>query len=184
MTRQSCVSFYQAGSVVEQIKLHFLSIVSFYFFCPLELSIYINAVGNPINKNKKKKKIDGRCASVKSIVSRADINYVFLIYIFSWTDVSHFWQKKDHHTGVDSIVDGGHRVLVISSGTMNRTDSHVEEKEKEKLNVDSICSASSLSLFSSCCLPERKNASGTIRTRLWKKMTVFSFYSRPINCSE
>jgi hypothetical protein len=61
-------------------------------------------------------------ASVKSIASRADINYVFLIYIFSWTDVSRFWQKKTYHTGVDCNFDDGHRVLVICSGTKNRTD--------------------------------------------------------------
>jgi hypothetical protein len=123
MTRQSCASLSRPGGVScrtnrkKRERIHFLSLCSnsFYSFCPLELSICIDAVGNPINEKK-----DGRCASVKSIVSRADIHDVFLIYFSLEQMCLTSDKKKDYHS-----VDDGHRLLVISSGTMNRTDSNV-----------------------------------------------------------
>ncbi len=144
-------------------------VVIFYSFCPLELSICIDAVGNPINEREKKSRT--MYASVKSIVSRADINDVFLIYILLNRCVSLLTKKKmDYHS-----VDDGHRHLVISSGTMNRTDR--QEEEERKRNWMLIAFVQHHLILSSrhlVCQSLKNMSGGTIRTRLWKKKWQYS----------
>lgn len=64
----------------------------FYSFCPEKLSLSIDAIGNPMKEKERK---DGRCASVESVVSRADINYTFLINFLMNRCVSYFGQRKN-----------------------------------------------------------------------------------------
>lgn len=114
MTRQSCVSCYQTGSVGDQKKqrIHLLSLVIlFYSFCPLELSICINAVGNPMNERRKRWTM--RICKINCVSCR---HHLCIFNIFSLEQMCLASDKRK--TIVDSNVDDGHCVLVISSGTM------------------------------------------------------------------
>jgi hypothetical protein len=70
---------------------------------------------------------DGRCASVKSIVSCRH-----RLCIFNTSSLQQMClasDKEKNHSGVDS---DGHRGLVISSGTMNTGQTSMFKKEKKR----------------------------------------------------
>ena len=99
-TRQACVFFsINRGQLsnrhrAEEEFISFLwsILLFFYSFFPEKLSLSIDAIGNPMKEKERK---DGRCASVESVVSRADINYTFLINFLMNRCVSYFGQRKN-----------------------------------------------------------------------------------------
>ena len=129
-----------------------LDVVIFYSFCPLELSICIDAVGNPINVREKSRTM--RICKINCVSCRHR-RCIFNIYILLNRCVSLLTKKR---TIILLMM-----VIAISlslqgrcTGQTDRGEEKKKKKEGEKLNVDSICSASSHSLFSSSCLPESK----------------------------